>query len=332
VLGGAFLVVSWWVGGEPGRRVALLALLAWAAPTTFAALQMGNFQITAIPLALMGMMLAWSRRESAGAALLSFTAAGKVFPSMLVLHAAAALRWRTVAWVAATGLAFTAATAAVFGTAPFVEFVRDEFPRLVTGASFPQTEVPGVMPVNMSVYGLTAKLRQLGASWLDQAAGKHVAQVYALLLAAFAVWTGHRVHEAARDGDPHRRLGLVTLWLGILNLASLGGPFVPVMYGIVGTLWLVTLLAAAADGRAEFRAWIVLLVAMTAAALINPTPRPSELPAASTLLFSVTAQAGIFAVNVFAVGRCARTLQPGHDDRLTPRLSRTIGATATNPS
>jgi hypothetical protein len=79
----------------------------------------------------------WSRRDAAGGALLAFTAAGKVFPSMLVLHAAAALRWRAVAWIAAMGLVFTVATAAVFGLNPFVEFARDELPRLVSGASFP---------------------------------------------------------------------------------------------------------------------------------------------------------------------------------------------------
>jgi hypothetical protein len=42
-----------------------------------------------------------------------------------------------VAWIAAMGLVFTVATAAVFGLNPFVEFARDELPRLVSGASFP---------------------------------------------------------------------------------------------------------------------------------------------------------------------------------------------------
>lgn len=310
VLGGAFLAVAWWVGGEQGRRVALLGLLAWATPTTFASLQMGNFQVTAVPMALMGMMLAWSRREPAGGALLAYTAAGKVFPSMLVLHAATALRWRAIAWIVGAGVTFAVVTAAVFGTAPFVEFVRDEFPRLVSGASFPQTEVPGVMPVNMSVYGLTAKLRQLGAAWLDQPAGKHVAQLYALLLALFVVWAGSRVRGTADRTEPRLRLLLAILWLAILNLASLGGPFVPVMYGIVGTLWLLALLAAAADARFERWTWIVLLVVMTTGAMLIPTPRPTELPAASTLAFSVIAQAGIFAVNVFAAGTRALALGP----------------------
>jgi hypothetical protein len=313
VLGGALLAVPWWVGGAPAPRLALLALIAWATPVTFLSLQMGNFQITAIPLALLGAMLAWSRRHAAGGALLAFTAAGKVFPSMLVLHVVAALRWRTLAWIVAMGFVFALGTAAAFGTRPFVEFVVDEFPRLVSGASFPQTEFPGTMPVNMSVYGLTTKLRVLGLAWLDQAAGKHVAQLYALLLAVFVVWSGFRVH-ARRAGDtPQDRLRLAALWLAILNFAALGGPFVPVMYGIAGTLWLVTLLAAASDTPARVWAWIGLFVLLTIVAFVIPTPDPKEMPARWLLLVSLATQAVVFWANGWAAwwgGRRERSRPP----------------------
>lgn len=302
VLGGTFLALGWWIGGGRGRRLALVAPLAWAAPTTFISLQMGNFQITAVPLALLGVMLAWSRREAAGGTLLAFTAAGKVFPSMLVLHTVTALRWQALAWIAATALAMVAVTLGIFGAGPFVEFVRDEFPDLLSGAAFPQTELPGTMPVNMSVYGMTTKLRLLGATWLDQPAGKHVAQLYALLLALFVLWSGRRVHTMVDPGHAHDRLQLAILWLAILNLAALGGPFVPAMYGTVGTLWVLTLLAAAAEGRSSFWNWIALFVVMTGAVLMLPTPRPAEVPSVTTLVFSLVTQVGIFAVNVMAVG------------------------------
>jgi hypothetical protein len=288
---------------------------------------MGNFQITAVPLALLGAMLAWSRREAAGGALLAFTAAGKVFPSMLVLHAAAALRWRAVAWIVAMGLAFTIATAAAFGLHPFIEFVRDEFPRLVSGASFPQTELPGTIPVNMSVYGMTAKLRLLGVAWLDQPAGKHVSQFYALVLAAFVVWAGLRV-RARDDGDqPADRLHLAILWLAILNLASLAGPFVPVMYGIVGTIWVLAFLAADAETPARFWIWIVLLAVMTTAALIIPTPQPKGIPSVSTLIVSLIAQAGMLGVNAWAA---ARALSSARDARRDPRAQRDLTAATSN--
>jgi hypothetical protein len=300
VFGGALLALAWWVGGAPAGRVALLAPLAWATPVTFVSLQMGNFQLTAVPLALLGAMLTWSRRHAAGGALLAFTAAGKVFPSMLVLHVVAAVRWRTLAWIAAMGLAFALATAAAFGPRPFVEFVRDEFPRLVSGASFPQTEFPGTMPVNMSVYGMTAKLRLLGITWLDQPAGKRVAQVYALLLAAFVVWAGCRVRAWKAGDEPQGRLRLAVLWLAILNFAALGGPFVPVMYGIAGTLWMVTLLAAASESSTTAWAWIGLFALLTIAVFVIPTPRPKEMPAGSILLVSLVTQIAIFGVNAWA--------------------------------
>lgn len=306
VLGGAFLAVGWWVGGERGRRVALLAPLAWAAPITFVSLQMGNFQLTAVPLALLGAMLAWSRRNASGGALLAFTAAGKVFPSMLVLHVVAALRWRAAAWIAAMALVFTVATAAAFGIRPFVEFVTDEFPRLVSGASFPQTEFPGTMPVNMSAYGLTAKLRLLGATWLDQSARKHVAQFYALLLAVFVVWTGLRARARAGRGDPDERWQLVVLWLTILNFASLGGPFVPAMYGTAGTLWLVTLLAARAEGRRAFWTWIALFLFITAGAMTIPTPRPTVPPTVTVLVLSLAVHLAVWGANLWAAGAWVR--------------------------
>jgi hypothetical protein len=78
----------------------------------------------------------------------------------------------------------------VVGPEPFVQFVRDEIPQLASGASFPQTEAPSTFPVNQSIYGFTVKLRALGLVWLDQAAGKHVAQRYALLSAALAAVLG----------------------------------------------------------------------------------------------------------------------------------------------
>jgi hypothetical protein len=67
---------------------------------------------------------------------------------------------------------------------------------------------------------------------------------------------GSRAVRARVDGNqPGDRLRLAILWLAILNLASLGGPFVPVMYGTAGTLWILTLLSrsrsASRDGRSR---------------------------------------------------------------------------------
>src|SRR5918993_3511240 len=128
VLAGVMLRVAWWIGGETGRRVALASLAVWALPTTFVALQTGNFQITAIPMALFGAQLAWSARPVLGGGLLAYAAVGKIFPVMLVLHVIATRRWRLVTWIAAWALALTALTALVLGLDPFIDFVRDEIP------------------------------------------------------------------------------------------------------------------------------------------------------------------------------------------------------------
>src|SRR5918993_6084757 len=169
LLAGVMLCVAWRIGGETGGRVALASLAFWALPTTFVALQTGNFQITAIPMALFGAQLAWSARPVLGGGLLAYAAVGKIFPVMLVLHVIATRRWRLVTWIAAWALALTALTALVLGLDPFIDFVRDEIPQLASGASFPQTEDPSAFAVNQSIYGFTVKLRALGLAWLDQA-------------------------------------------------------------------------------------------------------------------------------------------------------------------
>jgi alpha-1,2-mannosyltransferase len=81
LLGGVMLAVARWIGGETGRRVALATVAVWALPTTFMALQTGNFQITAIPVAVLGVILAWSARPGLGGGLLAYAAAGKIFPA-----------------------------------------------------------------------------------------------------------------------------------------------------------------------------------------------------------------------------------------------------------
>jgi hypothetical protein len=159
---------------------------------------------------------------------------------------------------------------------------------------------------------MTAKLRLLGVTWLDQPAGKHVGQLYALLLATFVVWAGFRVRAMADRDQPSDRLHLVILWLAILNLASLGGPFVPVMYGTVGTLWILALLAADAESRSRFWNCIALLVVMTAAVLVVPTPQPKMIPAVSTLILSLIVQAGVFGVNLWAAARWVGATRTAH--------------------
>jgi alpha-1,2-mannosyltransferase len=300
VLAGVMLWTARWIGGEGGRRVAVASLAVWALPTTFMALQTGNFQITVIPLALLGATLAWSAHPAAGGGLLAYAAAGKIFPAMLVLHMIAARRWVLLAWIAASGVALTGVTVMAFGLEPFIDFVRDEIPQLASGASFPQTEDPMAVAVNQSIYGFTVKLRALGLAWLDQASGKHVAQVYAVLLAALAVMSGLRARPAGAVDDGRSRLDRAAMWLGLLNLASFAGPFVGGAYGAVGTSWLVALRAAAGETAARRCAWVAALVASFVVPWLTPSPGAVVPPAPGMLVLSAAWQVWAVAVNVWA--------------------------------
>jgi alpha-1,2-mannosyltransferase len=299
LLAGVMLRVASWIGGGAGRRVALGSLAVWALPTTFMALQTGNFQITAIPVALLGAILAWSARPVLGGGLLAYAALGKIYPAMLVLHVIATRRWRLVAWIGTWGVALTGATALVFGLEPFIHFVRDEMPQLASGASFPQTEDPSTFAVNQSIYGFTVKLRALGLVWLDRAAGRHVAQVYALLLAVLAVLSGLRARAAGPLDDGRSRLDEAGMWLGLLNLASFAGPFVGGAYGSLGTSWLVALRSGAGETPARRWAWLAALVPTFLVPWVTPSPGGGP-PAAGMLVLSAAWQVGAVAVNAWA--------------------------------
>jgi len=320
VLGGSLLTLAWWVGGEEGRRVALLAAAAWAAPHTFLALQTGNFQTTAIALALLGCLLARSARTGSGAFLLALAALAKIFPGVLVLHVLAWVRWRLTALIAVSSLTIVLLAAAVFGVDTYVQFVRDELPRMLSGASFPQTEQPGSAPVNLSFYGLTVKLRGLGVTWLDQATGKALTRVYTLAIVGLALATGWALRQTRTPIDPRHRLRLAMLWLAILNFAALLSPFVGVAYGSVGTVWMAILLVAAAEAPRQRAYALLAFVLVTAPILVTSTFRPTVRPDTSVMVMALVGHMAAMAVNAWGgwawwdarrpAHACANHLQP----------------------
>jgi hypothetical protein len=310
VLGAALLGLARWVGGEEGRRVALGAALVWALPSTFLGLQFGNFQLTAIPMALAGCWLGWSAsRPRAGGALLAFAALGKVFPCLLALHVLGGRRWRFVAWLTAWGAAFALLTLALYGWAPFDGFFRHELPRLASGAAFPQTEESSGILVNQSFYGITTKLRALGLDALDAAAGKRLSQLYALLVAAAAVAAGRRLAREGEAVDGRERLRRAVTWLAILNLASFAGPFVGGGYGMWGTLWLIVLLWAQAGSRVARWSWLAALLPVAAPIFVLPSPADRAALTTGLLLLALVAPLASLALNAAAL-RLARRPAP----------------------
>jgi hypothetical protein len=307
VLVAGVLLLARWIGAETGRNVALAAALLGAYPQTAWALQMGNFQITAIPVAVLG--LAWATaRPFPGAAMLAWATGAKMFPAMLVVHVVAMRRWKLVAWIAGAGLAIAALTAAVYGPDLFVQFIRDEMPQLADGSAFPMTEKLRSIPVNFSVYGLAKKLSLLGVDTFDVPTAKRFAQLYALLLAGLAAWAGFAIRALAPPPAGPGRLRLAAMWLGIVNLASFAGPFVGGGYGIVGSAWLLSLLVAGGTTPARRWGWLAVAIPVAGHVLLIPSSGMAVDPTPAVLWISVLGQVATIAINVWAVVSGVRQL------------------------
>ena len=301
-LAAAIFGLARWVGGRPGACAAAGGVFALATPQIVYSLQQGNVQSTAIPLAAIAFVLILRGRFAAGAPLLAYTAAAKIFPAALVLYLLGARRWRALAWVAGSGVLLVALTVAVVGTRPLRDFVQYEIPRISNGDAFPQAERADTTKVNLSVYGLTTRTRQLGATFLDRRRGLAIASGYGLLIIALAVLAGWK--QRLDLADPLQRLRLVQLSIGLLALASFRSPFVG-FYGFVAPVWLMSLLAAESQqSSAIIVSWIGIAV-FGIGHLLVPAPGTPSTPlalAGSGLLFAIA-----LAVSVAAVLRAMRT-------------------------
>jgi alpha-1,2-mannosyltransferase len=296
VVASTLLSLACWIGGRTGAYAIVGAVFAMATPHVVYALQQGNFQSTAVPLSVAALVLLYAGRAASGAGLLAFTAASKIFPGVLVVYLLGARRWRALVWTAGFGTALLAITVTAFGSKPFVDFVRDELPRISSGASFPQTERPDTLSVNQSVYGLTVRLRALGASWLTQPRGLAIASVYGVLVLALAGWAGWR--NTTDISNPAARARFVAATLALVSLASFRSPFIGV-YGLMGTVWLMTLLAAGARTDRSLLGALGLVAAFCAATWNEPGPGHD--PVTRWMILSGVFFGVALGVNVFAV-------------------------------
>ena len=128
---------------------------------------------------------------------------------------------------------------------------------------------------NLSVYGETVRLRRLlaawfGLNWFGPEVGRPIASLYGLivvLLTAGAGWiAGQRGWLATGSGargrvesltlTPETRIRLAQLVLALLSLMAFRSPFVGSIYGYLGTMWLLTLLAAEAPTAMKRAGWL----------------------------------------------------------------------------
>lgn len=272
VLAAAVVWVALWIGGVTGAGALLGGLLVLTAPSAVYALQMGNFQSSAVALSIVGLALLSGARSSQvlrGAALLAFAAVSKIFPGILIVYLLTARRWRATAWVAAAGVALVVVSLAVFGARPWLDFVHHAVPEISDGRAFPQSERPNIAASNTSMYGLTVRLRLLGVQALDQSAGLRIASLYGVLVVVLAAAAGFRVRP-----DPATARGrvlLARLGLALISLASFRSPFVGGPYGYVASFWLLTLIAADAPTPRARAAWFAGLIVFAGANWLTPS-------------------------------------------------------------
>ena len=287
------VMLAKWIGGSSGLLVLLLVPVTWLSQTMRLTLQIGNFQITAFAVTVLAMIAFERGRAARGGLALGFPAASKVFPGLLGVLLVVERQWRAVAWTVAWAVAFTAAAWLMVGSVPFVDFFRYQLPRIESGQAFFWMENADAAAINYGIHGLVIKLRFLGLPWTGHEAASRAASLYAVLLLPLSFVSAWRLRALATGPiDPERlRLRKAQVWLGLLSLASFRSPFVPDAYALIGTLWLVTLLAA--EGHWQMRGRIALVVAgATAMIVLDGGPIPTAVPAwvmAATLVVQVAA-------------------------------------------
>ena len=302
VLAGAVAGLGVWIGEAIGAYTLIGGLFFLSAPTVLYSLQMGNFQSTAMALGALAFVLLVTRRIKTGAFILAYAALSKIFPGLLIVYLLLARRWRAVAWTAGAALVLLVLSLWVLGTQPMQDFMHHELPAISDGRAFPQSERLNVAQSNQSIYGLTVRLRHLGAAWLDQPTGLRVTSIYGLLilgLAAFAGWKA-RIDTSTSSG----RAVLVQTAVALMTLASFRSPFVGGPYGLVSTMWLLTLLVATASNRKAAALWAVAFAICAVGNRLTPSPTFAPTP------FWLMASGGILLLAVATSIRAA--IAPQH--------------------
>jgi hypothetical protein len=313
------LFICSWLGGRAGGLALLLLPLLYSAQPMLAGLQFGNIQVTAVTTATLGMLLIASARPAAGGALLALAAVSKIFPGLLGVYLLASRRWRGVSWTAAWSAAIVLAALWLVGTRPFVDFVEYALPRIHDLSAFPQAEAPRTVAVNLGVYGLAAKLRHLGVSWLDADAGRRITDLYGLVLIAITVALGwrdaRRPWNVAREED--RTHALLT-WLALAGLASYRSRFVGFAYGGASTMWLLWLMTASARRGVAVAAGVAGF-ALTAVLTSLVTPPAGGVPPTRVLVAALAVQVSMLAINTAVIVRAFRWRPNTSDDPATAR-------------
>jgi hypothetical protein len=348
LLAAALVMISRWIGGVPGAWAAALGWIVLCSPAVLMTLQVGNFQVTVYSLAMIAFVLIATGRELTGASLLAYATVGKIVPGVLILFLLTARRWRAVIYTAAFSLLLGAITVGAFGWKPIGDFVWYEMPKLASGEAFPQAERISTSLQNLSVYGETVRLRRLlaawfGLNWFGPEVGRSIASLYGLivvLLTAGAGWlAGQRGWLAMGSGargavesltlTPETRIRLAQLVLALLSLMAFRSPFVGSIYGYLGTMWLLTLLAAEAPTALKRGGWLAGFGLLAAVMWLTPTPVPQQTQIPPPLPWMAVSSVAFFSVLLLNLGVVARGMAIAwRRETAMPPLSAAVAARA----
>lgn len=263
---GALVVLAWWIGGDVGLRVGLAAPAVLYAVPTLLTLQIGNFQLAAYALTLLGLVAVERERPALGGALLAAVTVTKVFPGLFLVYLLARRRWRAAIAMCIASVLAVVVTFAIVGSEPFRAFVSFQLPRMADGSAFPWLQ--GFLPaiaVNHSVFGIVVKLHALDVPGMSFKTASLVAWVYTAFVVGVAWLLGRR----AAPSRWHDAL----VWLGLLQLAALRSPFTPDVYAVLGPIWIAAVLGSRARGRGIAvlaAAWLALAAGVVFLAPLQP--------------------------------------------------------------
>jgi len=250
----ALYAVARWIGGDEGRRATWLVPAVIAATPILLTLQIGNFQAAVLALSMLAMVAFARNRSIAGGALLGF-ALFKIFPGVLVFYLLLKRRWRDVIWTSFFAALYVGISVAWLGTAPLIDFVKYQLPRIASGEAWAWLQLDGlqnVVAINHGITGLVLKANLVHAIANIPLAMKVVSLLFSILVAAAAIF-------AAMRADDDDRLGSAIAWIALLGLAALRSPFVPDAYALLAPVWLWSLVTARLWPQPQKRAFALAL-------------------------------------------------------------------------
>lgn len=241
--------VAAWCGAFRSQPRLLLFPLLLCAPTVLTTLQICNVHVLILAISLLAMIAFEEDHPLVGGVLLGFATVAKIWPAILIVYLIVQRRWRRVFYCVIAMTIFVLGGLLLFGLAPYQNFLAFQLPRLSSGEAFDfMARSPREIVFNISIFGIPHKLYALH---LLASQPKLLSPVlnwsFIMLIGLVVVAAGLRLGTDTKEND-NDRLIKVQLWLTLLTLVQLRSPFLPWIYGVISTLWLLLLLAPTMNG------------------------------------------------------------------------------------